>query len=78
METNHSREQPLPKKTYGTIVGNGPTTRRELACLQGFPLTHLFGKFEVWRHIGNAVPPLVMKAILQHIVKQLRETDVKA
>ncbi len=50
-----------------------PHTLRELACLQGFPLTHIFGQFEIERHIGNAVPPLVMRVLLKHVVEELRE-----
>lgn len=55
--------------------GKRPRTLRELACLQGFPPTHIFGQFEIKRHIGNAVPPLVMKVLLEHVVEELRERD---
>ena len=53
-------------------------TIRELACIQGFPLTFLFanyGKTELRKQIGNAVPPIVYKAILESVKKTLAEED---
>ena len=50
-------------------------SHRELACLQGFPLCHKFGNFEVIKQIGNAVAPIVGKAVLEQVKKTLLETD---
>jgi DNA (cytosine-5)-methyltransferase 1 len=50
-------------------------THRELASLQGFPWSHKFGKHEVKKQIGNAVPPPVATAIYTEIVKTLRRDD---
>lgn len=50
-------------------------TNREFACLQTFPLEHLFGPKEVRKQIGNAVPPVLAKAIYREIIKSLRKTD---
>lgn len=72
----------------GTITCNGgeknyhPSgkrhfTNREFACLQTFPYTHRFGPHEVRKQIGNAVPPILAKAIYREIIKSLRQTDDK-
>lgn len=53
-------------------------TDRELACLQGFPLEHLFGATKVKVQIGNAVPPVVFKAFFDHIRKFLEQVDASA
>lgn len=50
-------------------------TNREFACLQTFPLSHRFGKHEVRKQIGNAVPPVLAKSIYREIIKSLRRTD---
>lgn len=50
-------------------------TNRELACLQTFPLSFQFGRHDVKRQIGNAVPPLLAKAVYDEIIKSLQETD---
>ena len=50
-------------------------TNREFACLQTFPLDHRFGTSGVRRQIGNAVPPVLAKAIYREIIKSLRRTD---
>ncbi|KAI9375830.1 S-adenosyl-L-methionine-dependent methyltransferase [Aspergillus egyptiacus] len=50
-------------------------TNRELACLQTFPIDFKFGRREVRKQIGNAVPPLLAKAIYVEIIKSLQETD---
>ena len=63
------------ESTTWHYTGERPCTLREVACLQGFPLNHFFGKQGVRRQIGNAVPPLVMNVLLQNIVKRLRKTD---
>lgn len=50
-------------------------TNRELASLQTFPLSYKFGQKEVKKQIGNAVPPLLSKAIFREIIKSLQRTD---
>ncbi|RDW83833.1 DNA cytosine methyltransferase [Aspergillus mulundensis] len=50
-------------------------TNREFACLQTFPLEFQFGRREVRKQIGNAVPPLFAKAIYKEIIRSLQETD---
>lgn len=50
-------------------------TNRELACLQTFPLSYEFAGKGVRTQIGNAVPPLLARAMYQSIIKSLRETD---
>ena len=49
-------------------------TVRELACLQGFPLEHRFGKRER-RQIGNAVPPVMAKVFFEQVIRALRAAD---
>ena len=58
--------------------GTRAYTIREIASLQTFPWYHVFpGKIltVARRQIGNAVPPLVGKAIYQEIIRMLKETD---
>ncbi|ETN40208.1 uncharacterized protein HMPREF1541_04484 [Cyphellophora europaea CBS 101466] len=74
-------------KTITTNAGQGnyhpsglrPYTLRELARLQTFPLYHSFagakGVTEARRQIGNAVPPVLAKAMFRAIVKSLKESD---
>lgn len=74
-------------KTVTTNAGQGnyhpsgrrPFTLRELAKLQTFPLYHSFagarGVTEARRQIGNAVPPVLARAMLRAIVKSLKESD---
>ena len=53
-------------------------TVRELACIQGFPLSFVFanyGKTELRKQIGNAVPPIVYRAILESVKRALTEED---
>jgi len=50
-------------------------THREFACLQTFPLSFRFGPREVRKQIGNAVPPLLAKAIYGEIIRSLQQTD---
>ncbi|KAL4992827.1 S-adenosyl-L-methionine-dependent methyltransferase [Aspergillus falconensis] len=50
-------------------------TNREFACLQTFPLNFRFGRREVRKQIGNAVPPLLAKAVYREIIRSLQETD---
>ena len=58
--------------------GLRPFTMRELACLQTFPTSYEFPDFgltELREQIGNAVPPLMMKAILESIKQSLLQSD---
>ena len=50
-------------------------TNREIACLQGFPLNHIFGRHHVRHQIGNAVPPSVARKLLRHIRQALLKAD---
>lgn len=50
-------------------------THREFACLQGFPLEHVFGARGVRRQIGNAVPPVVARAMLESVRRALLRED---
>ena len=53
-------------------------TARELACLQTFPLEHKFadeGITKLRQQIGNAVPPIFYKALIETVVQTLRKAD---
>ena len=50
-------------------------THREFACLQGFPLEHVFGAMGVRKQIGNAVPPVVARAMLESVKRALMRED---
>lgn len=50
-------------------------TNREFACLQTFPIRYRFGPREIRKQIGNAVPPILARAIYREILKSLRKTD---
>ena len=54
-------------------------TPRELAALQSFPDDFIFAGSKKWQlvQIGNAVPPLLGKAIGLSIIKSLKENNVK-
>lgn len=61
-------------------------TPREFAALQTFPSRYRFGRTEEGKEfyttelreqIGNAVPPLVAKAVLGSVAKSLRESDMR-
>ena len=56
-------------------------TAREIACLQTFPLEHMFadglGITVLRRQIGNAVPPLFAKTLFEHIKKALMQADAR-
>lgn len=54
--------------------GERSFTNRELACLQTFPLEHRFGQ-GARRQIGNAVPPMLAKAVFREVIKSLQKTD---
>ncbi|KAI9042337.1 C-5 cytosine methyltransferase DmtA [Aspergillus affinis] len=47
-------------------------TNRELACLQTFPLGFRFGRIEVRKQIGNAVPPAMARALYAEIIRSPR------
>ncbi|KAL9107378.1 MAG: hypothetical protein Q9227_007743 [Pyrenula ochraceoflavens] len=63
--------------------GDRRFTIRELACIQTFPLTHLFFSEDgdlasvtsAQRMIGNAVPPVMAKRIFQQVIKALKKAD---
>ncbi|ETT53066.1 cytosine-specific methyltransferase [Paenibacillus sp. FSL R7-269] len=62
---------------YGHPLQNRPLTPREAALLQGFPLDYRFSgnRHEVRHQIGNAVPPLLAKAIGSEILRTLMIED---
>ncbi|CAH0120687.1 Modification methylase HaeIII [Paenibacillus sp. CECT 9249] len=62
---------------YGHPLYNRPLTPREAARLQGFPDSYRFygTKHDVRHQIGNAVPPLLAKAIGLEIIKCLEIED---
>lgn len=57
------------KGRYLHPVADRPITHREAARLQSFPDDFVFegSKIDVARQIGNAVPPLLGKAIAEHV-----------
>lgn len=65
--------------------GLRPFTLMELAAIQTFPATYIFGsefdgyptRTEIMTQIGNAVPPKLACAIFKEVVKTLREFDVE-
>ena len=54
-------------------------TIRELASLQTFPIIHSFagarGVTAARHQIGNAVPPVLARALFRTIVRSLKESD---
>jgi DNA (cytosine-5)-methyltransferase 1 len=52
-------------------------TRREVACLQTFPMDFQFTDKNVRKQVGNAVPPALAKAMYEQIIASLRETDAR-
>ena len=55
--------------------GTRDFTLREYACLQGFPLNHMFLGSGIKKQIGNAVPPCVAKVLFKSIKRDLDEAD---
>ncbi|RPB01767.1 S-adenosyl-L-methionine-dependent methyltransferase [Choiromyces venosus 120613-1] len=57
--------------------GRRPFTPRELACLQTFPISHIFygSPFQKKKQIGNAVPPILAEALLKEVRKTLEKAD---
>lgn len=55
--------------------GTRDFTLREYACLQGFPLSHVFLGSGIKKQIGNAVPPCVAKVLFKSIKRDLDEAD---
>jgi hypothetical protein len=57
--------------------GRRDHTEREIACLQGFPVSHQFEgtKTEVKKQIGNAFPSCVAKAFYEHLKAWLQSVD---
>lgn len=59
------------KSTYYHPTENRYLTPREAAAIQSFPADFIFcgGSSQQWRQIGNAVPPLLAKAIGEAILE---------
>ncbi|KAL8918165.1 MAG: hypothetical protein Q9208_007517 [Pyrenodesmia sp. 3 TL-2023] len=55
--------------------GTRDFTIREFAALQGFPHEHVFGTVGAKRQVGNAVPPVVGRAVLAEVVRALERED---
>lgn len=57
--------------------GKRPLTEREYACLQTFPLDHVFvgNRSSVIRQVGNAVPPAFSQELFASIRKTFEEVD---
>ncbi|MCJ1352947.1 MAG: hypothetical protein MMC33_002931 [Icmadophila ericetorum] len=55
--------------------GKRALTDREFACLQGFPLCHVFSEREVKRQIGNAVSPPFARVLFGHVRRELERVD---
>lgn len=55
--------------------GRRDFTLREYACLQGFPICHLFKGNYVKKQIGNAVPPVVAKVLFESVKRDLDRAD---
>ncbi|OJD17258.1 hypothetical protein AJ78_02640 [Emergomyces pasteurianus Ep9510] len=55
--------------------GTRSFTNREFACMQTFPLEHRFCGKNVRRQIGNAVPPVLGKAIFLEVRRALEAAD---
>jgi len=62
---------------YGHPLQDRPLTPREAARLQGFPDDFVFGgtRADIRRHIGNALPPPLAKAVGAEILRSLQVVD---
>jgi DNA (cytosine-5)-methyltransferase 1 len=62
---------------WGHPSGQRNFTLRELAYIQGFPLSHKFvgTMTQINRQIGNAFPPVVVETLYRHLRKWLLEKD---
>ncbi|EFQ97221.1 modification methylase HphIA [Nannizzia gypsea CBS 118893] len=58
--------------------GTRTFTLREAASLQTFPLHHTFCGPGVMKQIGNAVPPVLARAVFEEVIKSLKNTDAAA
>lgn len=70
--------------TSGGIGNSHPSgqrhfTEREFACLQTFPLDHVFvgNRSSVIRQVGNAVPPAFSTKLYEGIRKTFEEVDLQ-
>ncbi|KAF5879467.1 putative c-5 cytosine methyltransferase protein [Botrytis fragariae] len=59
----------------GLPNGSRGMTNRELAALQGFPLKHVFYGLEIKKQVGNAVPPIFARRLLESVRRQLERRD---
>ncbi|KAF7904357.1 hypothetical protein EAF00_001691 [Botryotinia globosa] len=59
----------------GLPSGARGMTNRELAALQGFPLKHVFYGLEIKKQVGNAVPPIFARRLLESVRRQLERRD---
>lgn len=50
-------------------------TNREFAALQTFDNDYRFGQREIRKQIGNAVPPVLGKALYRETIKSLKRSD---
>ncbi|KAK2785686.1 hypothetical protein FQN53_007473 [Emmonsiellopsis sp. PD_33] len=55
--------------------GERSFTHREMACLQTFPPRYKFCGANTVKQIGNAVPPMLARAMFEHIRKSLERAD---
>ena len=69
---------------YCTLTNSNPKsyhplarrfTKRENACLQGFPVDYQFGEHGFSRQIGNAFPAVVATVFFKALRQALREAD---
>ncbi|KAL8993057.1 MAG: hypothetical protein Q9188_007429, partial [Gyalolechia gomerana] len=55
--------------------GKRDFTIREFAALQGFPVEHVFAGVGAKKQVGNAVPPVVGRMVLESVVRALERED---
>lgn len=75
---------PFPRTILGSGTQGGSHfsglrdfTLREIACLQGFPVSHQFegNKTAIRKQIGNAFPSCVAQAFYDHLRRWLQQVD---